>query len=150
MLRRAVRHWTRPVRLVLLPLLAAAAAPAAAQPETTRDLSSERRWTVAAFAGVGTAGGIEDLPLLQARFVKSYLVGGALARDVGSLLDGRLRFEVDGQLVKHVGMQRHEEANVVLLARWTKFPWNDRIATSIAVGEGITNRSAGGAHRLTD
>jgi hypothetical protein len=49
-----------------------------------------------------------------------------------------VRWEVEGQLVNHWGMQDHWEANVALVARWMHFPWDHIIDTRFAFGEGLS------------
>jgi hypothetical protein len=45
---------------------------------------------------------------------------------------------VEGQAVKHSGLQHHWEFNTLLVARWHLFPWNRHVDTSVAVGEGLS------------
>jgi hypothetical protein len=47
-----------------------------------------------------------------------------------------LSWEIEGQLVQHFGRQDHQELNVLLNARWNRFPWDHRIDTSVALGWG--------------
>jgi hypothetical protein len=67
----------------------------------------------------------------------SGLVAVALARELGHTGES-LRWELEVQLVQHWGVQRHQEVNVVLVARWLRFPWNHLVATSLAFGQGLS------------
>ena len=49
-----------------------------------------------------------------------------------------IRWEVEGQLVRHNGMQNHWEVNGVLVARWMRFPWDRWLDTRLAFGEGLS------------
>lgn len=69
-------------------------------------------------------------------FVHSHLFVGALAKPLKRYLDDRLGLEIEGQLAKHFGDQRHWEINAPLVARWHAFPWNERVRTTAAFGVG--------------
>jgi len=63
----------------------------------------------------------------------------AAAKKLVNLLDNRLDFEFETQLVQHFGGQTHIEINpAVLIARWKAFPWNATLPTTIAVGDGLS------------
>jgi hypothetical protein len=49
-----------------------------------------------------------------------------------------LRWEVEGQVVKHFGAQDHWELNPLLVLRWITFPWDRWADTSVAVGMGVS------------
>lgn len=61
----------------------------------------------------------------------------SVAQVVGSWGDN-LQWEVEGQLGQHAGLQTHQEVNLVLVARWTRFPWDRFVDTSFAFGEGVS------------
>jgi len=61
----------------------------------------------------------------------------AAGRKIGNLFD-RIDFELEGQVVKHLAGQHYWEFNALVVARWLRFPWNDIIKTSFAVGEGLS------------
>lgn len=73
------------------------------------------------------------------RFVDSYLLVGAVAVPYREFARGALRFEAEGQLAYNFGMQHHWEVNAVpVVARWRRFPWSERVATSAAFGLGLS------------
>lgn len=63
---------------------------------------------------------------------------GALAWGQPVWRGTRTRLELEGQLVRHAGIQEHWEINAVVAVRWTEFPWDRYLDTSIAVGEGLS------------
>lgn len=54
----------------------------------------------------------------------------------------RLSWEAEGQLVQHFGRQNHQEFNILLNARWNRFPWDQWVDTSAALGWGQSFASA--------
>jgi hypothetical protein len=69
----------------------------------------------------------------------SYLAAITYGRTLG---EGRfIRWEVEGQLVQHWGMQSHQELSAALVARWMHFPWDHWIDTRFAFGEGLSYAS---------
>jgi hypothetical protein len=58
-------------------------------------------------------------------------------KKIGNLFD-RVDLELEGQIVKHIVGQHHWEFNALVVARWLRFPWNDAVKTSFAVGEGLS------------
>lgn len=90
---------------------------------------------------ISTQPGWEDI-IIDApgtRFVDAYLVTGALSREYAQAREGALAFEWEGQVVYHFGDQSHWEFNAVpVVARWRRFPWSDRVATTAAFGLGLS------------
>jgi hypothetical protein len=113
-------------------VLAAASAPAAA-------VDSNQHLSV--YVGVFSPNRFIELIGLRQQTLRtdhsSGLVAVALARELGRTGEW-LRWEIEGQLVQHWGVQRHQEVNVVLVARWLRFPWNHLVATSLAFGQGLS------------
>ncbi len=52
-----------------------------------------------------------------------------------------LHWEVETQLASGYDSPRHYEFNLVLVARWDRFPWDDYLDTSFAFGEGLSYAS---------
>ncbi|HSK39892.1 MAG TPA: hypothetical protein VK943_08990, partial [Arenibaculum sp.] len=65
----------------------------------------------------------------------SFLAGIGLSRRLAAISDKAV-VEVEGQVVRHFGTQRHWEFNAAVIGRWTWFPWNETLPTSIAWGIG--------------
>ena len=75
----------------------------------------------------------------DADFDHSGIVALAGAKKLGSVWKNQLDFELEGQLVQHFGNQKHFEINpIVLIARWTNFPWNHILPTTLAIGHGLS------------
>lgn len=67
----------------------------------------------------------------------SYAIAAAVARVFSTPSPGR-QWEAEWQVVKHAGIQTHWEFNAVLIHRWTRFPWNRWVRTSMAIGDGLS------------
>jgi hypothetical protein len=76
----------------------------------------------------------------NARYVDSWLVAGALARPYASFFrDDALRLEAEAQVAYNFGDQDHWELNAMpVVSRWRRFPWSERVATSVAFGLGLS------------
>lgn len=72
----------------------------------------------------------------SASFQSSYLYAIAYARPWARTK--RARWELEGQLVRHSGLQQHWEVNVVPVVRWMDTPWNHLIDTRLAAGWGLS------------
>jgi hypothetical protein len=128
-MRRVV--WrARALRVVLLALAVAitAAAPTA---EAAEDCA------VTAFAAFQLRGDIWQ-NFYAPDFNTSYQIAGlAVSRKIASLTR-HVDLEGEGQVIKHMGGQHHEEFNALINARWLTFPWNDHLRTTFAVGNGLS------------
>ncbi|MCD6073710.1 MAG: hypothetical protein K0Q70_593 [Rhodospirillales bacterium] len=99
------------------------------------------RWAVTGYAGIGTDGGIEDFPGLEADFNDAYLLGIGVSREIWRWRDNAA-FEIEAQLNQHFEKQDHSEGNLLIVARWLDFPWNETVRTSFAAGEGLSYASS--------
>jgi hypothetical protein len=76
------------------------------------------------------------------RFIDAYLLTGAIAKPYAQFRQGAFQLEAEGQLGYNFGAQDHWEFNAVpVVARWKRFPWNERISTSAAFGLGLSYAS---------
>lgn len=73
-------------------------------------------------------------------FVDSYVAVAALSR-IFTLQSRSHQWELEGQLGKHYDGQDHWEFNILALYRWQRFPWNDYLKTSAAIGDGFSYAS---------
>jgi hypothetical protein len=101
------------------------------------ETSEPRKWSVGVYGAIGTDGGIEDFPGLEADFNDAYMLGLAVGREFWRWSD-KIALGVEGQFAQHFVKQDHTEVNLLLTARWLDFPWNNIVNTSIAVGEGVS------------
>ena len=90
-----------------------------------------------AFGGMASKGDIWETMGFQAGAFESYLAGLALARTLGRHGEWA-RWEAEVQGVKHMGMQTHLEGVGLVLLRWRAFPWGRYLATTLAVGDGLS------------
>jgi hypothetical protein len=66
-----------------------------------------------------------------------YLVACALGKELAVYKD-KVGIEMEGQIVKHINGKEHWEFNPVLTLRWLPFPWDDKVETSFAWGNGLS------------
>ncbi len=91
---------------------------------------------VTLFAARLTGNEWEDLTTLtNIRFRDTYLAGAGFSRRLTTFFDA-LDIEVLGQTALHFGHAHQWEFDGALAARWTYFPWNNVLATSVAFGLG--------------
>ena len=50
----------------------------------------------------------------------------------------RHQWEFETQLAKHYRGQHHWEVNALVIYRWQYFPWNDKLRTTVAIGDGLS------------
>ncbi len=100
------------------------------------------KWALTVYGGIGIDGGIADIPSLTAEFNNAYMLDVACSREVSRWWQDRLALEVEVQVAQHFKKQDHFETNLLMVARWMKFPWNNRVRTSFAIGEGISYASS--------
>ncbi|HEU0202223.1 MAG TPA: hypothetical protein VFR86_17560 [Burkholderiaceae bacterium] len=72
----------------------------------------------------------------QGDLVNAHLVVVALSRTLRRGADLSRTLEVEGNVARHYGDQHHWELNALTSARWHRFRWNDRLATTVAFGIG--------------
>jgi hypothetical protein len=90
------------------------------------------------YGAVMTDGALAETAALTANMDRDFKFAAVMAgKKIGNLFD-KIDFELEGQVVKHLAGQHHWEFNALVVARWLRFPWNDIIKTSFAVGEGLS------------
>jgi len=67
----------------------------------------------------------------------SYMVAGAYSQKIGQW-PRQVRWELEGQVVKHFEGQDNWEVNGLIVARWEAFPWSETVPTTFAIGEGFS------------
>jgi hypothetical protein len=94
-------------------------------------------WAVTVFGAIQATGDMGET-FVSPDFDKDYSFAAlAVSRKIHSLTK-HIDLEVEGQVLKHMGKQYHEEFNVFLVARWLTFPWNQYIETTFAFGNGLS------------
>ena len=85
-----------------------------------------------------TDGALPETAVLTANLDREYRFATvAVGKKIGNLFD-RIDFELEGQIAKHFAGQHHWEFNALVVTRWLRFPWNDTVKTSFAIGEGLS------------
>lgn len=74
----------------------------------------------------------------HSEFVDAWVAVAALSQVVSRHRDGRLTWEVEGQVGYNFGDQSQWELNAAIGPRWHDFPWNHAVATSVAFGIGLS------------
>lgn len=93
-------------------------------------------FAVTVYWGRMTDGDSGDVVTGRADFIDAYVVVGTLSWTFARYLEDALSFELEGQVGKWWGDQHNMEFNIPLAIRWSKFPWNHYVATSLAYGLG--------------
>jgi hypothetical protein len=98
---------------------------------------AEGEWYVSAYWAKNSPDRLLDIlqisvPELRSSYLNALAVNYAYAE--GSLI----RWELEGQVARHYGMQHHWEANVLIVARWMHFPWDHWLDTRVAYGGGLS------------
>jgi hypothetical protein len=97
-----------------------------------------RGWATTLYAGPLTSQTTSKI-FSDPDFGNSGIVALAGSKELGTVLEKRLGFELETQLVQHFGDQRNFEFNpIVFIARWKQFPWNETMPTTFAIGDGIS------------
>jgi hypothetical protein len=106
-------------------------------PQPALAASPEHPWALLAYGAVYMESPLGDTLSLSPSVEDSYLAALALNREFART--GKfLGWEGAGQAVKHFGDQDHFEFNALVIARWHRFPWDRRLDTTLAVGEGLS------------
>jgi hypothetical protein len=80
------------------------------------------------------------VPPYEYKFGDSYFVGGSLSRVLGEL--GQfVAFEIESGVGQRFGSLHEEEVRIAFYARWTYFPWNNYLRTSLAASTGVSYAS---------
>jgi hypothetical protein len=75
----------------------------------------------------------------SSEYTDSYLATAAYSRAYRESHDGALRTEFEINATYNFGDQNHWELNVApITLRWGRFPWSERVRTSVAFGVGLS------------
>jgi hypothetical protein len=132
------------VRLgIIVLLLLAGSFSYAGQDHVTPDRSAatagrDLKWALTVYGGTSVQPDLGHVLIFQVhRDHDTYLLVAALAREFWRYRDW-FDFELEGQVGKHFDYMDQWEFNGLIVGRWNRFPWDDIIDTSIAVGEGMS------------
>jgi hypothetical protein len=120
-------------------LLVPCFAPGASADDGGRENAGQRyKWFLTVYAGAHAQDDIGDVFLLKPKFEdNAYVVVTALAHEFWHYQD-YLSFEAEGQIGKHFNKDTQWEFVGLIIGRWQKFPWDDYVDTSVAVGDGVS------------
>ena len=109
------------------------------------EVQCERCWLVPFNRGwAGTLhGGWMTLETLASTFAPPTDLRGeygymGIALDKNVIKVWKVAIDVEGQLLKHMGVDKHWELAGAALGRWTEFPWNQHVLTHISLGAGLS------------
>jgi len=105
-------------------------------PAFTEKTMAADDFAVTVYGGRMTDGDFGDALTGQADFIDAYVVVGALSWTFARYFEDALSFELEGQVGKWWGDQHNVEFNLPVAIRWSKFPWNHYVSTSLAYGLG--------------
>jgi len=93
-------------------------------------------FALSVYSGRMTDGDFGDAISGKSDFIDAYVVVGALSWTFARYFEDALSFELEGQVGKWWGDQDNVEFNLPVAIRWSKFPWNHYVLTSLAYGLG--------------
>ena len=112
--------------------------PTLAEVDKNGEQQKEYKWSFTAYGGLLAKDDLWQVLTLTARLQDDYFLAvGALSRELYRYKHW-ISFEAEGQIGKHFGDMTHWEFNALIIGRWLYFPWNKRVRTSFAVGNGMS------------
>ena len=98
----------------------------------------QKPWAATIYSAFLSGNSLQDIADLSAEYENSAtLLVLSLARHFATVSDD-LQLEWEGQLVQHMGDQKHQEINALATTRWLSFPWDKKLDTSAAFGIGLS------------
>jgi hypothetical protein len=111
---------------------------ASADDDKIENTVEQYKWYFTLYGGAYTKSELEDDLVFDYHFTDdTYIIVGALARELWRYEDF-ISFEVEGQLGKYFGQEHQGQINGLIIVRWLKFPWDQYVDTSFAVGDGLS------------
>jgi hypothetical protein len=132
---------TEPVTEENAPTAAVSADEEAEQCEGCWAFPSDRGWGVTLYGGWMTLETLASTIALPTDLDSRYgFLGVGVARRLTTIW--KIDVEIEGQMLKHIGADNHWELNGLVVGRWSRFPWNKHVLTSVALGGGISYASS--------
>lgn len=104
----------------------------------SRGLAEENNYFISLYMGRLTNRDFQELAVFEYKdFIDSRIIVVSLGKELYGYRDF-FHLEVEGQAGKHWGYQDHWEINTALSFRWKKFPWDNYVDTSFAIGDGFS------------
>jgi hypothetical protein len=96
------------------------------------------KWFLTLYGGPSAQPDLENTLLFNMRFEDgTYVAVVALAREFWRY-ENWISFEVEGQTGKYFGNEHQWQFNGLIIGRWHRFPWDEYLDTSFAVGDGLS------------
>jgi len=92
-------------------------------------------WSVSLYGGQWIGAGNGDM--IHFRIRETYLVGLGLMYEFDES-PPHMRWELEGQILQHAGLQDHTEFALDIGLRWVTFPWDQWVDTSAALAVGLS------------
>lgn len=109
----------------------------ATSPGSDAAMPYSRHFTL--YAGPYSPDGIDKVATFQADYNQDTYVAVAAAAWEFVRFRDMIGFEIEGQVARHFGAREdHWELVGLIVGRWHRFPWENRVRTTFAVGEGIS------------
>ncbi|TWI70747.1 hypothetical protein LZ24_02167 [Desulfobotulus alkaliphilus] len=102
------------------------------------DMVKARDISLTVFGGQSTRNVWEDFFIspFTLDFADSRIAACAMAYTFARIPDWHLSFELEGQIVRHWGIQNHWESNLPVVIRHHRMPWSHEFRSSAAFGVG--------------
>lgn len=98
----------------------------------------EHKWFLTVFGGPAVQPDLENALIFNMRFEDHTYIGvAALAREFWRY-ENWISFEVEGQVGKYFGDEHQWQFSGLIIGRWHRFPWEEYLDTSLAVGDGLS------------
>jgi hypothetical protein len=98
----------------------------------------EHKWFLTVFGGPSVQPDLENTLIFNMHVEDDTYIGvAALAREFWRY-ENWISFEVEGQVGKYFGKEHQWQFNGLIIGRWHRFPWEDYVDTSFAVGDGLS------------
>ncbi len=91
-----------------------------------------------AYGGQASKGDVSQTLVQESGSYDAYLGALGLGTKLGAFGLPGFRWEGEGVVAKHGGMERHWEATAALVLRWHRPPWHGVVPVGVAVGEGVS------------
>jgi len=141
-MNRATRAATL-IALVFMFLLGSDAwAGAREGPEASRSseptVVDQAGWALTLYGGRLADNNLEELfTSFPPTWEDSYIAALGVAKEFART-GKHLRWELEGQVLKHFSRQDHWELTAALVVRWVTFPWDHYLDTTFAAGDGLS------------
>lgn len=96
---------------------------------------AESDWAVSLYGGQWIGAGNGDM--IHFRIRDTYLAGLGVIYEFEQS-PPHVRWELEGQILQHAGLQEHTEFALDIGPRWVSFPWDKWVDTSAALGAGLS------------